>query len=58
MKFAMYIIYLPDGTVEGTNDVDVAQPFVENDDYVVLHAQHGVYFLGDRNEQEVHEVPV
>ena len=26
MKFAMYIIYLPDGTVEGTNDVDVAQP--------------------------------
>lgn len=56
MKFQWYIINLEEGTVVGTNDVELAQPFINNDDYLLLTAQHGRYYLGSNTENEVQEL--
>lgn len=56
MKFQWYIINCEDGTVEGTNDVEQCEEFIENSDYVILTAQHGTYFNGDRSAVDVEEL--
>lgn len=56
MKFQWYIIDLDEGTVEGTNDVDMLENYIENDQYCILTAQHGKYYLGSRKENEVREL--
>lgn len=56
MKFQWYIINCDEGTVEGTNDVDAARPYIEDDSYVVLTAQHGMYYLGSTKENQVQEL--
>lgn len=60
MKFQWYVIDLEEGTVKGTNDVEVVQKggFLENDAYVILTAQHGMYYLGSTKENQVEELTV
>ena len=58
MKFQWYIINLEEGTVEGTNDVEAIEGFINSDEYLILTAQHGRYFLGSRKENEVTELEI
>lgn len=55
-KYVWYIINLDDGTVQGTNDVEQVEQFVENDSFMCLH-QGGSYFLGSREENKVEALP-
>lgn len=55
MKFVFYIVELETGEVNGTNDADVVEEFVENDDYVIIHSE-GSFFCGDRTEYEVQNI--
>lgn len=56
MKFQFYIINLEEGTVEGTNDVEKLDPYIVNDEYLILTAQHGSYWLGSRKDNDVQEL--
>lgn len=56
MKFQWYIINMSEATVEGTNDVDKARKFLTDEDYMILTGQHGVYFVGESDGEEVHEL--
>lgn len=51
-KFVLYIIDLDEATVQGTNDVEQADRFVEDERFIVLH-QEGIYFQGRRIEEKV-----
>jgi hypothetical protein len=53
MKFAIYVVNLDDGEIAGYNDVDQVEQFIENDQYMILMPQHGVYFLGSRVQKQV-----
>lgn len=55
-KFVFYIVDLSDATVTGTNDIEVVEQFVENDDFVVIHKDSDVYFCGNRDENDIAEV--
>lgn len=52
-KFLFYVVDLEEGTVTGSNNVETVEQFVENDQYTVIHAQSGVYWLGSRKENNV-----
>lgn len=56
MEFAMYVVNLDDGMVTGTNDVETAEQFIEDDSYVIILVQHGVWYLGSRKENPVTEL--
>lgn len=56
MKFQWYVVDLDEGTVAGSNDVDDVDQFIENDQYIVLTAQHGCFFNGSRDQIEVEEL--
>lgn len=55
-KFVFYIVDLSDATVTGTNDIEVAGQFLENEDFVVIHKDSGVYLCGNRDENDIAEV--
>lgn len=54
--FQWYIINLDEGTVEGTNNVEHLEEFLKDDSYLCLTGQHGIYYLGSRKENQVHEL--
>lgn len=59
-KFSMYVIDLEEKTIEGTNDVEQVEHLLDSefeDRFIILHGQHGVYFNGSRQENEVHPMP-
>lgn len=55
MKFVFYIIDIDEGTIEGTNDVEVAERFIENNHHIILHPG-GTYFAGSREERDVKDI--
>ncbi len=55
MRFQWYLVDTDDGTVQGCNDVEALDEFILDDRYVILSAQHGVYFSGSRDENSVEE---
>lgn len=60
MKFLYNIVDCDDGTVEGTNDPDVARKFIEDDHdrYIIIVNQTGTFFDGSPGENEIDEVMV
>ena len=52
MKHVFYIVDCDEGSVKGTNDVDTAEYFVEDDRYVIIHAE-GSYFCGSRKDNDI-----
>lgn len=58
MRFQWYIISLEEPSIRGTNDVEKAEPFLDNEDYLVLTAQHGQFFHGSRDLNDVKELGV
>lgn len=58
MKFQWYVVDLEEGSVQGSNDVDVVRPYITDDQYLVFTAQHGKYYLGSTTEKEVKELTV
>lgn len=54
-KYVMYIIDLEDGGVYGTNSVEEAEQFIEDDNFIVLH-QGGAWFQGGRDENETQPI--
>lgn len=60
MKFLYNIVDCDDGTVEGTNDLDVARKFMEDDHdrYIIIYNQTGAFFDGSTDENEIEEVMV
>ncbi len=56
MKFQWYIVDLEKGNVQGTNDVELAKPFMENDAYLIFTAQHGLYYCGSTVEHDVEKI--
>lgn len=55
-KHVFYIVDLDEGTVQGTNNVEVAESFITNDSYVIIH-QAGTYFCGSRVDRDVETIP-
>jgi hypothetical protein len=53
MKFQWYIVDLDNGTVQGSNDIEEFDDLLDDDQFVILTAQHGKYFNGSRDEVEV-----
>ena len=53
-KFVFYIINREDGMVTGTNDFDVCEALIEDENYILIH-QAGTYFCGDREGHEVED---
>lgn len=60
MKFLYNIVDCDDGTVEGTNDLDVARKFMEDDHdrYIIIYNQTGTFFDGSTDENEIEWVMV
>lgn len=52
-RYAIHVVDLDEGTVSGTNDVDEVRDIMDDDRYVILMAQSGVYFHGDSSENEI-----
>lgn len=50
-----YIVDLNEGSVQSTNDNEVAEQFLCNDEYLVIH-QNGTYFCGSRLAREPEEL--
>ena len=57
MKFSMYIIDLDEANIKGTNNVEVAEDFIESDHHIILHSE-GAYFAGTRREIEVEDIEI
>lgn len=57
-RFSTYLISLEEGTVEGTNDVELIESYINNDAYLILlpNSGDGAYFLGSRKENEIPEL--
>lgn len=53
MKYQWYVVDLDEGTVKGSNDVEELDKILQSEQYVVLSAQHGVFFNGSRDQNEV-----
>lgn len=56
-RFAIHVVDLDEGTVQGTNNVEDVQDVMNDDRYLILMAQSGVYFHGDTNELEIEPYP-
>lgn len=56
MKFQWYVVDTKLRTVEGTNDVELIQPLVEDERFILLTAQHGRYFNGSSSDVNVREL--
>jgi hypothetical protein len=53
MKFQWYVIDLTENTIEGSNDVDEIRGPLKDENFLVLTAQHGKFYHGSTDEQEV-----
>jgi hypothetical protein len=53
MRFQWYIVDCDEGSVSGSNDVEEFEELLNDDRYVVLSGQHGKFFNGSRDEQDV-----
>lgn len=56
-RFAIHVVDLDEGTVQGTNNVEDVQDVMSDDRYLILMAQSGVYFHGDTSELEIEPFP-
>lgn len=56
MKFQWYLVDCEEGTVKGTNDVEVVHDKLTDERYILLTAQHGKYFCGSTDEIDVPEI--
>ena len=58
-RFIWYIVDKEDGSVEGTNNTDwlIESNIKDNDRFVLIHKDSGVYYSGGGEEQEVFEIP-
>lgn len=55
MRFQWYIINLDDGSVQGSNDVEEFDDLMDDDQFVILSGQHGVFYNGSRDQNDVEE---
>lgn len=53
MKFQWYIVDTDEASVKGSNDIEEFEELLNDDRYVVLSGQHGKFFCGSREEQDV-----
>lgn len=56
MKFQWYVIDTVEKTVQGTNDVEQIEKLVSDNRYILLTAQHGKFFNGSNDENDVEEI--
>lgn len=56
MRFQWYLVDTTEQTVQGCNDVEQLNAFLDNPEFVILSAQHGIFFNGSRDQQEVEEL--
>lgn len=56
MRFQWYLVDTTEQTVQGCNDVEQLNAFLDNPEFVVLSAQHGIFFNGSRDQNEVYEL--
>jgi hypothetical protein len=56
-RYAIHVIDLDEGTVQGTNNVEDVQDVMSDDRYVIMMAQSGVYFHGDTSEIQIEPFP-
>jgi hypothetical protein len=52
-RFQWYIVDTDDATVTGSNDVEEFEELLDDDRYVILSGQHGKFYCGSRDEQNV-----
>ena len=57
-RFAMYVVNLEEGTVQGTNDAEAITNLPEwpSEQYLVIHSTYGDFHLGDDAAASIQEL--
>lgn len=57
-RFAMYVVNLEEGTVQGTNDSEAITNLPEwpSEQYLVIHSTYGDFHLGDDAAAPIQEL--